>query len=980
MEPDIQTVKRTITTLFVAAGIQLLGTFCLHGQVSTTNFFNFETAPVHPLAVSPDGTRLALCNLPKGHLEIFDITSGLPVSVASIPVGIDPVAVSFRTSSELWVANYISGSISIIDLPSLRVFNTIGTSNQPSDIVFAGSPQRAYVSCGQPNLVQVFNPTSLQLVTNLAIDGNRPRSMAVSPDGSTVYVGIFESGNASTIIGSGVSQLANPPRPSPVNFPDAPSAGLNPPPNDGNIFLPGINPALTSAPPRVGMIVKKNGAGRWMADNNEDWTEYIRGTNAALTGRVAGWDLPDHDLAVINTTNFSISYASGLMNICMAVAVNPSTGKISVVGTDAINNTRFQSVLESIFIRVNLAQVNPVTLTNTIADLNPHLDYQSRQIASNMVQMSIGDPRGIVWSSDGQRLYVSGMGSDNLVVIDAKGNRIASNSVINVGQGPTGLALDESRKRLYVYNRFAGSISTVDTASNAVVNTQSLFDPTPLIIKAGRPHLYNTHQTSGLGQLSCASCHVDARFDRLAWDLGEPDDVMGVIDSSFNFANFPPSPTNNFHPMKGPMTTLTLQDIIGHEPFHWRGDREGIEAFNATFTNLQGASVNLSTKEMGDFKGFLATIGFGPNPYRPIDNSLPTSLPLPGQLSLGRGTLAAGAQLPNGNAQNGQTSFRSTAAAACIVCHALPLGAGTDRRFIGGQWVSVPVSTNGSHHSAMIALPRSSNLPFKIPQLRNLFDKTGMNLSATNSRSGFGFFNDGSVDSLVRFVQDGFAVTSDQTTADLVAFLIAFTGSDLIPGVVTDINRSPGLSSLDTQAGVGHQITINSPASVSPIDTMVTLANASTSRVDLIVKGVKNGVARGWFFNTATGTFLSDRTGETGLTPASLRTFASVGSEQTYMLVPKGTGRRLGIDRDLDGHLDGDLFVQSMSASVNGPTITFTSVLGLTYQLQYKNNPSDASWITLPFSVPGTGNTISVTDNTTGSDTSRFYRVTTLQQ
>ena len=164
-----------------------------------------------------------------------------------------------------------------------------------------------------------------------------------------------------------------------------------------------------------------------MDDNNGDWTEFISGTNAAFTGRVPGWDMPDHDLAVISATNFSISYASGLMNICMAVAVNPATGKISVVGTDALNSIRFQSVLESIFIRVNLAQVDPLALTGTIADLNPHLNYQSRQVSSNQVMMSIGDPRGVVWSTDGTRAYVSGMGSDNVVIIDAQGARAGSN-------------------------------------------------------------------------------------------------------------------------------------------------------------------------------------------------------------------------------------------------------------------------------------------------------------------------------------------------------------------------------------------------------------------------------------------------------------------------------------------------------------------------------------------------------------------------
>src|SRR6185436_458289 len=172
-------------------------------------------------------------------------------------------------------------------------------------------------------------------------------------------------------------------------------------------------------------------------------------------------------------------------------------------------------------------------------------------------------------------------GSDNLIVVDANGNRVGANP-INVGQGPTGLALDESRNRLYVYNRFDGSITTVNTLSQSVVSTQALFDPTPQLIKAGRPHIYNSHETSGLGQAACASCHVDTRFDRLAWDLGDPLDLMKFIGTNINFANFPPPVTNHFHPMKGPMVTQTLQDIIGHEPFHWRGDRNDLEEFSAT--------------------------------------------------------------------------------------------------------------------------------------------------------------------------------------------------------------------------------------------------------------------------------------------------------------------------------------------------------------------------------------------------------------
>src|SRR5204863_5388479 len=98
-----------------------------------------------------------------------------------------------------------------------------------------------------------------------------------------------------------------------------------------------------------------------------------------------------------------------------------------------------------------------------------------------------------------------------------------------------------------------------------------------------------------------------------------------------------PAVTNNYHPIKGPMVTQTLQDIVGHEPFHWRGDRNGLEEFNPTFTELQGADEELSDADMQEFEDFLATIAFPPNRFRNFDNTLPRSVPLTGQVSLGRG-------------------------------------------------------------------------------------------------------------------------------------------------------------------------------------------------------------------------------------------------------------------------------------------------------------------------------------------------------
>jgi hypothetical protein len=85
--------------------------------------------------------------------------------------------------------------------------------------------------------------------------------------------------------------------------------------------------------------------------------------------------------------------------------------------------------------------------------------------------------------------------------------------------------------------------------------------------------------------------------------------------TNVNFGLIQPAVTNHFHPMKGPTTTQTLQDIIGHEPFHWRGDQFGLEEFSGTFTNLQGAPVTLTTNEMQEYENFLATVRFAPNPF-----------------------------------------------------------------------------------------------------------------------------------------------------------------------------------------------------------------------------------------------------------------------------------------------------------------------------------------------------------------------------
>ncbi|MEM7262729.1 MAG: hypothetical protein AAF488_12120, partial [Planctomycetota bacterium] len=360
----------------------------------------------------------------------------------------------------------------------------------------------------------------------------------------------------------------------------------------------------------------------------------------------------------------------------------------------------------------------------------------------------------------------------------------------------------------------------------------------------------------------------------------------------------------------GPMTTQTLQDIIGKEPLHWRGDRDGIEEFNGAFLSLLGDDTELTDDEMQEFEDFLATIHYPPNPFRNLDNSLPNNLPLDGHFTTGR-FAPAGNPLPNGNAVAGLSNYRNSGldgGLQCVTCHTLPTGAGPDLELVVFSLQPVPTGPNGEHHLAVVSVDGSTNVTIKIPQLRNGYEKTGFNTTQLANTQGFGYLHDGSVDSLERFLAEpAFSVNSDQQIANLVAFMLAFSGSDLPQGSLANPFEPLGVASLDTHAAVGTQLTIDSSnfSSAPVIDELNTLlALADSGAVGMVASGVRVGLARGYRYDGA-GNWQSDRAAEQETTDA-LRTGTLSGGAMTFTVVADGMQTRVGIDRDEDGAFDRD--------------------------------------------------------------------------
>ena len=180
----------------------------------------------------------------------------------------------------------------------------------------------------------------------------------------------------------------------------------------------------------------------------------------------------------------------------------------------------------------------------------------------------------------------------------------------------------------------------------------------------------------------------------------------------------------------------------------------------------------------------------------------------------------------------------------------------------------------------------------KIPQLRNLYQKTGFtDAPGVVNKRGFGFTHNGAIDNLFDFLHfPGFnfaaGAAGDAQRRDLEVYLLAFD-TGLAPAVGAEVTFDGG-------AGDAGR--------VARMDTLVARANAGDC--ELIAHGGAGGTARGWML--VNGAWHADRSGVSDLTSAQLRALAAPGAEVTVMGVPVGSGTRMGLDRDRDGFPDGD--------------------------------------------------------------------------
>ena len=738
--------------------------------------------------------------------------------VAEIPVGLEPVSLRARTNDEVWVVNEVGDSISVVSLSLGVVVATLPASDEPADVVFAQG--KAFVSCARNNLLRVFDATTRQPLPNISLQGIFPRALATDAGGAKVFAAFLFSGNGTTILPA--AQAPAPPPPTNAALPPAPQTGL----------------IVAASDPRIAYTVL------------------------------------DRDVVEVDAATGQVTrYLGGVGTNLFDIAIQPGTGNPWVANTEARNLVRFEPVLRGHVADHRLTRLDAVSGAASVFDLNPGINYGL--LPNPVAQASaLAQPTALVFTASGSEMWVAAFGSDRVARVNAATGAVAASvDLRGAGQtsrqmrGPRALALSEATQRLYVLNKISNSVTVIGTASGSVLAEvpSGSNDPTFITIREGRGFLFDA-RLSGNGTISCATCHLDADVDGLAWDLGDPGGQMVTVMGANLSAHDPTPRPRIMHPMKGPMVTQTLRALAEGAPFHWRGDRPQLQSFNATFDKLMGGP-ELAAADINAMAAYVMTLAPHPNPNRNRNNTLP-------------------ATFMGGNPTRGEQLF-NLHSNHCLECHS---------------------DHDGGLNNIDLASAIGATQPIKNPSLRSVYQRRFFNpQSGTASLSGFGLSHDGTgfaLPTVHPYALDELGQQSFADFADVAAFILCFD---------TEVPAAMGVACTFDAAHTADAALL--------ADLTILETESANFTIEIAVQGVIAGRRRVFFHIASSGLYRTEKAGEPPLTRAALLAMLSGADVLTFQGVPYGRGSRLGGDRDTDAVLDGDELMPALTATRTGANV-----------------------------------------------------------
>jgi YVTN family beta-propeller protein len=295
----------------------------------------------------------------------------------------------------------------------------------------AGQPY-TYVSNISGNNVAVIDTTTHTKVATISVPGY-PSGLAVTPDGSSVYVACQNNGTVAVLSTASNAVVASIP------------VGTTP----------------------IQLAITPNGAQAYVV---------VRGLN---------------QVAVIDTVSKTVIGTIGVGNRPSAVTFSPdgskayvannSDGTVSVIATASrtVTNTFAANAGPSgvaVLPNGNVYVSNQSANTVTVHDSNGNLLTTIGGFTS---------PNWVAAAPNGTRVLVTNGNGKSVGVIDTSSNTLMA--AITVGNIPTSVAVSSDSTRAYVANEYSFTLSQIDVTSNTVMNTQSSIGAYPFGVAIAPP-------------------------------------------------------------------------------------------------------------------------------------------------------------------------------------------------------------------------------------------------------------------------------------------------------------------------------------------------------------------------------------------------------------------------------------------------------------------------------------------------------------
>ena len=508
-------MKSSIVAFIIAATAVPTLSFAAPAKIGHPSFLSPHSRPI-----AIHGAHVFVANTPADTVDVIDMTTRKVFR--RIDVGVDPVCVAARPDGkEIWVANHVSDSVSVIDLDpfSPTRFHVLATIqdidgkskatrfDEPVGIAFA-SNRKAYVALSSENKIAVVDAASRKVVNRLNITAQDPRVITVR--GDRLYVIPFESSNKTQLSGGSKDKI------------------------DGDLVT------------------------------FDAWQHSIRVNNVLSIGHktdiVKHPRVPDRDLYIFDTkTDKLIRTVDTLGTLLYGLAVD-SKGGVFIAQTDARNDANGRSGtrkhgLKELENRAFLNQITRVEFDGDSPGKPQFINLEPLPPTHPERGQALATPFAIQVSADDSTLFATAAGSDKLFSVDAASGDILGR--VDVGSVPRGIALESGKdgkpRRAWVLNAVANTVSVVDVGKPAklrVAATIELKDPTHPIFKRGRI-AFNKAAASTTETFSCASCHPDGHTDQLLWVLKTP-----IVTGGNQIM---------------PRSTMPVRGLRDTEPYHWDG-------------------------------------------------------------------------------------------------------------------------------------------------------------------------------------------------------------------------------------------------------------------------------------------------------------------------------------------------------------------------------------------------------------------------